>query len=125
MKLAPHTAQAFANAPRRTRLGPSAILSWSGFVGGSWRAAPPSCHTSLDHLDYAKPGGGCARAALRGEGLARIPCNVPAVPARDTRSVLDPPECGSASRPTSLPDRVPTPDRRGWLRFESSPTAGL
>ena len=125
LKVSPHPARAFANAPRRTRLGLSATLSWSGFVDGSWRGASPSCHTFLDHLGYARPDGGCARAALRCEGLARTPCNVLVAFSRGTQSVLDPPECGSASRPTSVPDTVPTPGHRGWLHSESSPTAGF
>src|SRR4051794_25303983 len=87
--LAPHTAQAFTNAPYRTRLGSSAIPSWSGFGDGSWRGALPSSHASPARRDCARPDGECARVALRREALARTPRNVPVAPSRDIRFVLD------------------------------------
>src|SRR3954453_1429453 len=41
--LATHTAQAFTNVPRRTRLIPSAILVRNGSVDDNGRATTPSC----------------------------------------------------------------------------------
>jgi hypothetical protein len=119
------SAQAFVNVTRRTRLSFSAVHTWSGLVDGSWRATSPSCRTSPGHLCCAKPDGGCAKVARRCEGVARTSHSALVAPSRDTRSVFDPPGYGPASRPTLSPGTVPTPDHRGWLHSESSPTEGL
>src|SRR5262249_46673116 len=103
MRLSPHTAQAFTNAPRRTRLDPSATLAARVSVGGSWRAATPGCPTCPDHPDSARPGGAGARAALLPAAAARTPHTAPAAPSTDTQSVLYLQASAKASRPALPP----------------------
>src|SRR5262245_49630292 len=70
VRLATHTAQASTNATRGTQLIPPAFpLLW--ICRGNARATTPSCRTAHHPLDFARPDGGCARAARRPEVTAR------------------------------------------------------
>ena len=113
------------NAPHRTRFGPISVSCVREAAGGSWRATTPGCRTSSSHRNSAIPDGGRATAVLPPASLAGTPDTCHLESSIKSRSGPVPQECGPASRPSVLPDTVPTPDRTGWLCSVSSSTEVL
>src|SRR6185437_15504104 len=104
-------AQAFANAPRGTRLLWSVVLA-RGAADGSWRAATPCCPPCQDRLGSARFDDGSGCRPLQGTEVDRRPNIGPLASSRDTRSDRDLSASGSVANPTVLPGTVPTSDRR-------------
>ena len=104
MRLAPHTAQAFRTPLAGRGLVRQRFAFVRGSAGGSWRATTPSCRTSPGRRRQRQTRWwmcqGCSSAC---SGLPAHQALAPLAPSRDTRSGLDPQECGPASRPSALP----------------------
>src|SRR6266566_6818664 len=109
MKVSLHTAQAFTNAPCRTRPLWSVVLA-RGSADDSWHATTPSCPPCPDRLGCAKSDGGCGSLPLRSAAVDRTPGIVPLEPSLGTQSGCDLSAFGPVASPTVLPGTVPTPD---------------
>src|SRR3954468_20121620 len=119
VRVAPHPAQAFANAPRGTRPLWSVVLA-RGSADDSWHVTTPCCPSCPNRLGCARCDDGSGSPPLRSAGVDHRPDIVPLVPSRDVRSGCDLPAFGSVANPTVPPGTVPTPDRGDSRRCGSS-----
>src|SRR6185312_4831873 len=111
VRVAPHPAQAFTNAPRGTRPLWSVLLG-RGSADGSWRATTPCCRIGPDRLGCARSDGGSGSLPRRFAGVDRRPRGGPPVPSTGIRSDCDPSAFGPVASPAVPPGTVPTSDRR-------------
>src|SRR6266550_6050992 len=111
MKVSLHTAQAFTNAPRRTRPLWSVVLA-RGSADDSWHATTPSCPPCPDRLGCARSDGGSRSHPLPSAEVEHRPHIVPLVPSIRIRSDCGLLAFGSVANPAVLPGTVPTPDRK-------------
>src|SRR5215469_16090382 len=81
VKLALHTAQAFTNAPRRTRPLWSVVLA-HGSADDSWHGTTLCCRPCPDRLGYARYDGGFDNLPLLVAGVDHRSDNAPSVPSR-------------------------------------------
>src|SRR5260370_41215756 len=85
VRVAPHPAQAFTNAPRGTRPLWSVVLA-RGSADGSWHATTPSCPPCPDRLGCARSDGGSRSHPLLSAEVDHIPHIVPLLPSIRIRS---------------------------------------
>src|SRR5580693_4639068 len=85
VRVAPHPAQAFTNAPRGTRPLPSVVPA-RGPADGSWHASTPCYPPCPDRLDCARSDGGSGSLPLRFAGVDHRSDIVPFVPSLGIRS---------------------------------------
>src|SRR3954452_20608652 len=111
VRVAPHPAQAFTNAPRGTRPLRSVVLA-RGSADDSWHASTPCCPPCPNRLGCARCDDGSGSPPLRSAAVDRRLDIVPLVPSIGIRSDCDPSASGSVANPTVLPGTVPTADRR-------------
>src|SRR5271157_4737859 len=111
VRVSPHPARAFTNAPCGARSLLSVFLA-RGSVDDSWHASTPSCQPCQNRLDCARYDGGSGSLPLLSAAVDRKPCIVPVVPSIRTRSDCDLRAFGSVANPSVLPGTVPTSDRR-------------
>src|SRR5262249_37496192 len=111
VRVAPHPAQAFTNAPCGTRPLWSVVLA-RGSADGSWRVITPSCPPSSVRHGCARCDGGSDCRLLRVAGVDHRPHIVPLVSSRGIRSDRDLSASGPVANPSVLPGTVPTADRR-------------
>src|SRR5512135_190762 len=111
VRVAPHPAQAFTNAPRGTRPLSSVVLA-RGSADGSWHATTPCCRPCPDRLGCVRSDDGSGSLPPRFAGVGRRPDIVPFVPPRGIRSDCGLPAFGPVASPAVLPGTVPTSDRR-------------
>src|SRR3984893_18275289 len=80
VRVAPHPAQAFTNAPRGTRPLPSVVRA-RGSADGSWHASTPCCPPCPDRLGCARPDDGSGSLPPRFAGVDHrsdiVPFGVP------------------------------------------------
>src|SRR5271165_1140018 len=112
VRVSPHPARAFTNAPCGARSLLSVALA-RGSVDDSWHASTPSCQPCQNRLDCARSDGGFGSLPLLSAAVDRKPCIVPVVPSISTRSDCDLRAFGSVANPSVLPGTAPTSDRRG------------
>src|SRR4029077_15741288 len=111
VRVAPHPAQAFTNAPRGTRPLLSVLLA-HGSADDSWYVTTPCCPQCPDRLGCARCDDGSDSPPLLSAAVDRRPHIVPFVSSRDIRSDCDLSASGSVANPTVPPGTVPTSDRR-------------
>src|SRR5208337_1892034 len=111
VRVAPHPAQAFTNAPCGTRSLLSVFLA-RGSADDSWRVVTPCYPPFQDRLGYAKSDDGSDSRPLLSAAVDRRPHIVPLVSSRDIPSDCNLSASGSVANPTVPPGTVPTSDRR-------------
>src|SRR3954453_23589814 len=111
VRVAPHPAQAFTNAPRGTRPLSSVLLA-RGSADDSWHATIPCWPPYPYRLGCARSDDGSGSLPLRSAVVDHRPDIVPLVLSIDIRTDCDLPASGSVANPTVLPGTVPTPGRR-------------
>src|SRR5262249_23294206 len=111
VRVAPHPAQAFTNAPRGTRPLPSVVRA-RGSAGGSWHATTPCCPPCPDRPGCARSDDGSGSLPPRFAGVDHRSDIVPSVPSIGIRSGCGLSAFGPVASPAVLPGTVPTSDRR-------------
>jgi len=111
VRVAPHPAQVFTNAPHGTRPLLSVVLARES-ADGSWHATIPCCPLCPIRLGCAKCDGGSDSLPQLSVAVDRRSHIVLLVSSRDIRSDCDLPASGSVANPTVLPGTVPTVDRK-------------
>src|SRR5271157_514285 len=111
VRVAPHPAQAFTNAPCGTRSLLSVFLA-RGSADDSWRVVTPCYPPFQDRLGYAKSDDGSDSRPLLSAAVDHRPHIVPLVSSRDIPSDCNLSASGSVANPTVPPGTVPTSDRR-------------
>src|SRR5262249_25579559 len=111
VRVAPHPAQAFPNAPRGTRPLWSVLLA-RGSADDSWHGTTPCCPPCPDRLGCARCDGGSGSLPPLSAAVDRRPRIVPLALSRGIRSACARPAFGPVASPAVLPGPVPTPDRR-------------
>src|SRR5208282_4162813 len=111
VRVAPHPAQAFTDAPCGTRSLLSVFLA-RGSADDSWRVVSPCYPPFQDRLGYAKSDDGSDSRPLLSAAVDHRPHIVPLVSSRDIPSDCNLSASGSVANPTVPPGTVPTSDRR-------------
>src|SRR5208283_1648450 len=111
VRVAPHPAQAFTDAPCGTRSLLSVFLA-RGSADDSWRVVTPCYPPFQDRLGYAKSDDGSDSRPLLSAAVDHRPHIVPLVSSRDIPSDCNLSASGSVANPTVPPGTVPTSDRR-------------